>query len=225
MVAERGACEWIADVHVPQVVKRTIEVPKMVEQILDFPVPEMVEQKLPETVSDDRIQQRTAEHIAVIPVPQDVEKLVVVSRVFPQDRSQQWFLEQIDETPDVSLAEKVFERPDTQTQQVVNTSLQHVFNTAEVEKPIYQVTRHVEIPLLQIVKKTVEVPEVPPLQFTNKVIDKPVVAHRVISMVQTVQTRIEIPQLQYRSVDYADAPMTGPNSGMDTMVSHEFYEK
>ena len=43
-------------------------------------------------------------------------------------------------------------------------------------------TRHVEIPLLQIVKKTVEVPEVPPLQFTDKVIDKPVVAQRQISI-------------------------------------------
>ena len=76
---ERGARERIADVYVPQVVKRTIKVPKTAEQILDVLVPEMVEQKLPETVSDDRIQQRTAEHIAVIPVPQVVEKLVVVS--------------------------------------------------------------------------------------------------------------------------------------------------
>ena len=85
----------------------------------------------------------------------------------------------------------------TQTHQVVNTSVQHVFNTVEVEKHINQVTRHVEIPLLQIVKKTVEVPEVPPLQFTDKVIDKPVVAQRQISMVQTAQTSIEIPQLQH----------------------------
>ena len=197
MVAEHGACEWIADVHVPQVVKRTIEVPKMAEQILDVLVPEMVEQKLPETVSDDRIQQRTAEHLADIPVPQDVKELVEVSEVFPQDRSQQCFLEQINETPDVSFAEKVFETPVTQTQQVVNTSVQHVFNTVEVEKHINQGTRHVEIPLLQIVKKTVEVPEVPPLQFTDKVIDKPVVAQRQISTVQTVQTSIEIPQLQH----------------------------
>ena len=44
-------------------------------------------------------------------------------------------------------------------QQVVNTRVQHV------------------VPLLQIVKKTVEVPEVPLLQFTDKVVDIPVVAH------------------------------------------------
>ena len=128
-------CEQIADVHVPQVVKRTIEVPKMAEEILDVPVLEMVEQKLPETVSDDRIQHRTAEHIAVIPVPQDVKELVEVSEVFPQDRSQQCFLEQINETPDVSLAEKVFERLVTQTQQGMNTHVQHIVNTVEVERP------------------------------------------------------------------------------------------
>ena len=111
MVAERDACKWIADVHVPQVVRRTNEVPKMAEQILDVHVPEMVEQKLPETVSDDRIEQRTAEHIAVISDPQVVEKLVVVSRVFPQDRSQQRFAEQTGETLDISFAEKVIEKP------------------------------------------------------------------------------------------------------------------
>ena len=27
------------------------------------------------------------------------------------------------------------------------------------------------------------------------------------------------------SADYAVAPMAGPNSGMDTMVSHKYYEK
>ena len=143
-ISER-ICEQIEDVHVPQVVKRTIEVPKMAEQILDVPVPEMVEQKLPETVSDDRIQQRTVEHITVIPVPQDVKELVEVSEVFPQDRSQQCFLEQINETPDVSLAEKVFERPVTQTQQGMNTHAQHIVNTVEVERP-------------QIIKQTVQKP-------------------------------------------------------------------
>ena len=90
------------------VVKRTIEVPKMAEQILDVPVPEMVEQKLPETVSDDRIQQRTAEHIADISVPQDVEELVEVFRV-PKDRIQQRLAEQTVDTPDISLAEKIVE--------------------------------------------------------------------------------------------------------------------
>ena len=68
-------CEQIADVHVPQVVEQIIEVPKMAEQILDFLVPEMVEQlaKLSKTTHQDRIQQRTVEHIfAATPVPQAV---------------------------------------------------------------------------------------------------------------------------------------------------------
>ena len=93
---------------------------------LDVPVPEMVEQKLPETVSEDRIQQRTAEHISVIPVPQDVKELVEVSEVFQKGWIQQRFVEQADETPDISLAVKIVERPVTQIQQVVNTSVQQV---------------------------------------------------------------------------------------------------
>ena len=166
------------------------------EHILDVLVPDMVEQlvKLPKTVSENRIQELTVEHIVVdIPVQQVAEELVEVSKVFPMDRIQQRFVEQTNETLDVSLAEKVCERPVTQTQQVVNTSVQHVFNTVEAEKHINQVTRHIEIPMLQIIKKTVEVPEVPPLQFTDKVADNPVVAQRQISMVLTVPKRIEIP--------------------------------
>ena len=108
---------------------------------------------------------------------------------------QQWFLEQINETPDVSLAEKVFERPVIQTQQGVNTHAQHIVNTVDVERPeiikqtgqkpiiqekINQVAKHVEMPVSQC---------------TNKVVDIPVVAQRQIFTVQTVQTSIEIPQL------------------------------
>ena len=61
-ISER-ICEQIADVHVPQVVEQIIEVPKMAEQILDVLVLETVEQsvKLPSTISEDRIQERTAQ--------------------------------------------------------------------------------------------------------------------------------------------------------------------
>ena len=144
------------------------------EQILDVLVPEMVGQlvKQPKTVSVDRIQERTAEQTV--------------------------------EAPDITLAEKIIEGPVNQTQQVVNTSVQHVVDTGEVEKHIIhekinQVTRHVEIPLLQIVKKTVEVPGVPlvaRLPFTDKVVDIPVVAQRQISR-ETVQKSTETPQLRY----------------------------
>ena len=64
-------------------------------------------------------------------------------------------MEQTDETPDISLAEKIVEGLVTQTQgktqQLVNTRVQRVVDTV----------------------KTVEVPL---LQFTDKVVDIPVVA-------------------------------------------------
>ena len=220
-------CEQMVDVQVSQDVEQAIAVLKIsssdrnllgtVERILDVLAPEMVDQlvELLKTVSKNRIRERTVEQIVVdIPVLQVAEELVGVSKVFPKDRIQQRFVEQTNETPDVSLAEKVVERPVTQTQQAVNTHVQHVANAVEVEKPkiieltvqrkkyniqekINQVTRHVEIPVLQIVEKTVETPEIL-LQFTEVVVDTPVVAQRQIAIVvQTVQTNMEIPQLHY----------------------------
>ena len=195
-ISER-ICEQIADVHVPQVVEQIIEVPKMAEQILDVLVLDRVEQlvKLP---NDDGIQQQTAGYITVIPVSQDVKELVVVFKVFSQDRIQQRTVEQT--IPVTSLAEKIVEFPviqtEERTQQGVNTHAQHVVNTVEVERPeiikqtgqkiiiqdkINQVTQHVEVPLSQ---------------FNDKVVDNPVVAQRQIYMVMTVQKSIEIPQLQ-----------------------------
>ena len=104
-------CEQIADVHMPQVVEQTIEVPKMAEQILDVPVPEMVEQlvEVPETVSQDRLQQRTVEEIVDAPVPQAEEELAEAFKVFSQDRIQQRTVEQI--IPVTPLAEKIVEVP------------------------------------------------------------------------------------------------------------------
>ena len=82
---------------------------------LDVLVLETVEQsmKLPSAVSEDRIQEQTAERIDESPVPRVFEELVEVSRVFRQDRIQQCFVEQTDETPDIDIAEKVVERPVT----------------------------------------------------------------------------------------------------------------
>ena len=91
--------------------------------------------------------------------------------------------------------------------QGVNTHVQHVVDTVKVEKPeiikqteqksiIQEKTRHVEIPVLQIVKKTVEIPGTL-LQFTDKVVDIPVVVQRQIPIVvRTVQKTTDIPQLQ-----------------------------
>ena len=247
MVAERGVwppkeqipekiCEQIADVHVPRVVEQIIEVPKMAEQILDVLVPEMVEQlvKQPKTVSVDRIQERTAEQAGDILVPQDVEEPAEFFKASFLDGVQQSSVEQTVETPDITLAEKIVEGPVTQTQRVVNTSVQHVADTVEVEKHIIhekinQVTKHVEIPLLQIVKKTVEVPEVPLVaRFTDKVVDIPVVAPRQISQsqvdvpaefvvlvpqVHVVEKKAEIPQFQVadKVVDVpVESVMQGP---------------
>ena len=106
-------------------------------------------------------------------------------------------IDQTIEIPAVSLAGKVVEMPATRkTQQVANTLVQHDVNTVEVERPqiikqtwqkpliqkkINQVTKHVEVPLVQ---------------FLNKVDEIPVVAQRQVSQMQVVAETAEIPQLQ-----------------------------
>ena len=110
-----------------------------VEQILDVPVPEMVEQlvEVPETVSRDGVQQRTVEQIVDAPVMQAVEELAEVSKVFSQDRIQQRIVEKT--ILAIPLAEKIVELPVIQTEektrQGVNTHAQHVVDTVEVERP------------------------------------------------------------------------------------------
>ena len=88
-----------------------------------------------------------------------------VSKDFTLDRVQRRFAEQTIENPAISSAVKIIEVPvirtQEKTQQLVNTHVQHVVNTVEVEKPklikdtvqrkksiiqekIDQVTKHIE---------------------------------------------------------------------------------
>ena len=64
------------------------------------------------------------------PVPQAVEKLVEGSKVFSQDRVQQRFGKQTIDPSAISLAERVVEAPDTQTQDMT----QHVVNTRSTRR-------------------------------------------------------------------------------------------
>ena len=111
------------------------------------------------------------EQIVDGPVPQDVENWVEVFKVSPQDRVKQRFVTQIIETLAFSIAEKGVEILVIQTHEkmrlVANTHVQHVVTTVEAEVPLSH--------------------------FIDKAVEILVVAQRQISMVQTLQTSIEIP--------------------------------
>ena len=149
--------------HVPQahVAEKTVEIPQLddVKKIVETP-----EIKTGHGIQD-RIQQRTVAQIVDVPVHQFVEEQAEAFKVFSQNRVQQSFRGQTAEIPDISLAERTVEMPDTRTQDktqhVANTHGQHVVNTVEAEKPfinetINQMIKHVKIPQLRIVEKTVE---------------------------------------------------------------------
>ena len=190
-----------------------------------------------ETVFRNRVQQRTVEQIVDAPVPQAVEEPAEVSRVFSQDEIQQRVMEQDIETPAVSLVEKIVEMPVTwKTQQGVNTHVQHVVNPVEVEKPeiieqkvqksviqgkINQVTKHAKVSRVCAVKKTAEIPQV---QFLDKVDEIPVVAQRQIPvMVQTIQKTTDIPQLQCND-KVIDVPVVSVVQAPQVQVSEKTVE-
>ena len=96
---------------------------------------------------------RTVEQIVDVPVPQVLKELAEVSKSSRRDRIQQRSVEQSRETPTTSLVEMIVEVPVIQTpvrtQQVVNTSDQHIIDTVEVQKPtiqekINQVTKNIQ---------------------------------------------------------------------------------
>ena len=211
------------DTEAPKTSSRDRTLQRAAEQIPNVPVPEMPTRsaEVPETVSRDGIQQRTVEQIVDAPVPQE---LAEVSRVFSQDRIQQRAVEQTIENPAVSLVEKIVEIPVTRkTQQGLNTHVQHVVNTVEVQNPklaketvqekINQVTKHIKIPQVQFlnnvddmlvdvrrqitvaqtVQKTTESPQ---LQFPDQAVDAPVVVQRQVPQVHVVKKTVEISQLQ-----------------------------
>ena len=138
------------------------------------------------------------EHISEIPVPQVVEELAEISKVFSLNGVQQRSVEQIIETPVISLAGKIVEMPiqtEEKTQQGVNMCVQQAVNAVEVEKSkIIDETVQRMKPIIQekINQETKRI-EVPPLLFTDKAVDVPVVAQRQVSRVWVVKKTVEDP--------------------------------
>ena len=188
------------------------------EQIVDDPVEQVVQ------IPQVHVVEKTVE----IPQLDVIEKIIETSKTFSQNRVQQRFGKQTIEPPAISLAERVVEAPDTQTQDktqhVVNTHVQHVVNTVEVERPklaketvqekINQVSKHIKIPQVQFLNKVDDMlvdvqqqihpiaqtvqktTEIPQLQFPDQVVDVPVVVQRQVPSIETVEKTVEVPQTQ-----------------------------
>ena len=81
----------------------------------------------------------------------------------------------------------------------MNTHVQHVVNTVEVEKPkLVKLTVQRKKPIIQEkINQVTEQIEVPHVQFLTKVDDMPVVVQRQVSTDQAVQKEMEVPLLQF----------------------------
>ena len=166
-----------------QPVQKTVEVPQI--QFLDRMdgVPAVMQRqtpqcRVPRAVSQDRIPQRIEEQLVDIPVPQIAEETVDVFDVFTQERVQQRIVEQSTETPAISFADEIAETPKTQTQNDIICRLK------EDQSEFLEVE----------VQETVEVPQI---QFIDKTLDVPVVMQRQVPTVQKVQKTVEVPQTQF----------------------------
>ena len=216
--------------------------------------------EVPKIVSQDKIPQRTAEQVMDIPVPQVVEEIIEVYEVFDrdgngfisaadlrhvmtnlgekltdeflsllarkmkdmdteeelveafkvffQDRVQQRIVEQIAETPAVSLTEEIAKRNQELIIEKPEVPVPHVMEqTTEVVKLIPQergqnrtMEQITDVPVSQIQEQTVEVVKAIPQERV------PVGSQRQTPMVQKSQKTIEIPQAQYSDevVDFPD---------------------
>ena len=114
-----------------------------------------------------------------------------------RDRTSQRSVEHIIETPAISLAGKIVEMPvqkQEKTRQVMNTHVQYVVDTVEVEKSkiieetVQRMKPIVQEKITQVIKHT----DFPQLQFLSKVVDMPVVGQQQASMV--VGKTVEIPE-------------------------------
>ena len=117
-----------------------------------------------------------------------------VLKVFPQDRAQQCFTEQTIETPAILLEVKIIEAPvirtQEKTQQLVNTHVQHVVNTVEVEKPklIMETVQRKKPTIQEKINQVTKHIEVPQVQFLDTADDVPVVAQRQVFMIPEIRT-------------------------------------
>ena len=169
MVAERARqlSKQLASCSVEEQTSESCILESPVGQTLDVHVSEMTEQlaEVPKNASRNRIQRPDWGRILDDSVPEVEEELAETSKDLSQDRDQQRALEDVIEIPTISFAEKIVEVPDTQTrgkiQQGVNSHIQHVVDSVDAEDhaiqgKINQVTKHSDVPSLQIVEKTVE---------------------------------------------------------------------
>ena len=132
-----------------------------------------------------------------------VERYILdkVTADLDRHRLQQRNVEQTINTLATSLAEMIGEVPVIQTQgktqQGVNTQVQHVVNTVEVETPkiVKEAVRGKKV-IREKINQFAEHIKNPQTQFSNKVDEMPVFVQRQNTMVQTAQKTNEIPQLR-----------------------------
>ena len=195
---------------------RTVEVSKIesqdkiqhrtAEQVMNIPVPQVnrdgngfisaadlrhVMTKLGEKLTDEFLSLMTRK----MKDSDTEEEPVEVFDVFTQDRVQQRMVEQITETPTVSLDEEriIEETIDIPVPHMMEKPIEVVKLFPQEQVQDRTVERIVKMPVVQV-QETVEVPQV---KLIDKAMDVSVVMQRQVPIVRKVQKTAEIPQTQF----------------------------
>ena len=183
MVPERARqlSEQLASCSVEEQTSESCILESPVGQTLDVHVREITGQlaEVSKNASRNTIQRRDWGRIVDDSVPEVEEELAETSKDLSRDRDQQRAAEDVIGIPTISFAEKIVEVLDTQTrgkmQQGVNSHIQHVVDSVDgedhaIQRKINQVTKHIDVPSLQIVEKTVENTQLQIVEISSRVL-------------------------------------------------------
>ena len=223
-------------VEVPKIVSQDKITQRTAEQVMDIPVPRIVEEIIESFEVFDRDgngfisaaelrhvmtnlgEKLTDEFLSLMASKMDTDtedELVEAFKVFFQDRVQQRIVEQITETPAVSLAEETAEAPKTQTQEKIICCLKE--NQSEFSEERQGCTvEETDSPVPHVMEKTSEAVKLIPQERVQKcaveqIVDVPVVRQGRVPATQTLQRvladrGVDVPVVTQRHVPLASMP-------------------
>ena len=183
---QNDAMERIVDLLAPQIRKETGEVTQLIPEWLNSVKSVIDSVDLPLNISHETLQRNKIlrvikkNHVMkCLGMFAEIAEEIKMSNVFAQDRVQQRIVEQITETPAVSLDEKIIQHTIEET---IDIPAPHV-----MKKAIEGVKT---VPQDEVQNHTVE-------QFIDKATDVPVVVQRQVAIAQKVQKTSEVPQTPF----------------------------
>ena len=225
---DKLAMEMTHDLQIPQeqYIDKTVDVPAMtqgrvhtIQPVQKGPQTQVLDRVLDDTVVKQRhvslrsmpqeqIRERIFEEIMQVAVSRVMEETIEELKPIPQERVQNNTAEQIVECTRSSADTGVRQASISETH-VGSCSVLNATHSLTSGCPVSRPSMN------ETMQKTVEVP---PIQFIDKTVDVPVVMRRQIPVVQNVQKTVEVPQVHVSSPSVDDMMHSTFSSSKDTVM-------